>query len=206
MMKKIFSVIAVLLASAGVFANSEEAAVKQVLTDSYKFIRAMDVRGVLTLCHPEYVEIAADGEKFTYSSLQEMIPEYENMRKAILKGTVPGAGLLDVICAIAVLEDEQVTDDIVKICREMGNTPDGKKMLEEAQKALSAMHKEYLAYMDKESRSVKIQSVNVEKESAVLIFTAIGADSGKMEETTLKMVKVDGKWLIKESISKYMEK
>ena len=206
MMKKIFSVIAVLLASAGVFANSEEAAVKQVLTDSYKFIREMDVRGVLTLCHPEYVEVAADGEKFTYSSLQEMIPEYENMRKAILKGTAPGAGLLDVICAIAALDDDQVTDDVIKLCREMENTQDGKKLLEESRKALSAMHKEYLAHVDKESSSVEIQSVSIDKDNAVLIFSAIGADSGKKEETTLKMVKVDSKWLIKESISKYMKK
>ena len=105
-MKKIF---VLLLIFCGIFLRASETAVTQILKDMEKFQLEMNGSSMLELYHPAYVEIDLEGNKTAYAQIKETMQELDAMRQVITKATLPEASLLEIVSAVFVMNESEMT-------------------------------------------------------------------------------------------------
>jgi hypothetical protein len=98
-----------------------------------------------------------------------------------------------------VLSEEKLTDDKIKAVKDMENTPEGKKLKAEYVSALQEMKKMSIEETMAEARSVKIDSIKIDGNTARMVFTV--TVDGVLEYNVWDLVKVDGRWLLKKTRS-----
>ena len=198
-MKKLmilFSAVFILTAAA------TEDSVKLVLKDMEKFRSEMNGSAILELLHPAYVEIDAEGNKKEYAQIKDEMLQLDAMRKVITQATMPEASLLDIVSAVFAMSQNEMTPELRETINSLENSVEGKKLAAESAKILSDIHSMYLESERKMWAGSEVISVKVDKESAQLVFKIKAQDSERIDECTLDMEKVNGKWLVKKSVCK----
>lgn len=189
-----------LLGSITLFASEE--AVKEVLKDLHKYQLEMNGTQMLTLYHPSYTEVDADGKRISYAELKEEMAELDAMRKVITKATLPEATLLEIVSAVFVMNESEITPELRETINEVQNHADGKKLAAESAKTLEEIHKIYIDSVEDFWKSCEIVSVAVEKESAQMVYRMKDPDGKTILEYTVDLIKINNKWLIKSCVIK----
>jgi hypothetical protein len=177
---------------------SDEATVKKVLDDFFTCIAGFDGTGVMKLLHTEFVDEDDEG-KAGYDEMKEYCGHLDMMGSVLKKTTAPDATLLDVVTGIFSIQEEKLTDDKIKAVKEMENTPEGKKLKAEYVSALQEMKKMSIEETMAEARSVKIDSIKIDGNTARMVFTV--TVDGVLEYNVWDLVKVDGRCLLKKTRS-----
>lgn len=177
---------------------SEEAAVKKVLDDFFSCIAEFNGTGVIKLLHPEFVDEDDEG-KADFEEMKEYCGQLDMMGRVFKKATAPDATLLDVVMGIFSLQEEKLTDDEIAAVKALENTPEGKKLKAEYVSALQEMKKMSIEETMAEAKTVKIDSIKIDGNSARMVFTV--TVDGVLEYNVWDLVKVDGKWLLKKTRS-----
>ncbi|MBQ4328937.1 MAG: hypothetical protein IJC27_04345 [Lentisphaeria bacterium] len=198
-MKKIF-VLLLIFCGFPLFASED--AVKQVLKDMEKFQLEMNGSAMLELYHPAYVEIDLEGNKTAYSQIKDNMQELDAMRQVIMKATLPDASLLEIVSAVFVMNESEMTPELRETINSLEDNAEGRKLAVESAKTLSEIHRIYLEAVRELWAGCEVISVKVDKDLAQLVYKMKESGSDRINEYTLELEKVNGKWLIKKSVCK----
>ena len=158
----------------------------------------MDGSGLMKLLHPDFTDEDEEG-KTSYSEMQVMCGELDDMRRVMERALVPGASLLDVMTAVFAIDGEKLDDETRRMIKEAENTEEGKKVRDESVAAIKEVKKIARQEVTDEQQTLKINSLKINGQNAKLAFTVMVDE--KCEYNYWDLTKVDGKWLIKKSRS-----
>lgn len=202
-MNKFFTVL--LLCSAFIAVSASEKEVIRVNDEFHRKMLTLDLNGALALTHPEFTGKTTAGMELNYAIIQRTVMLYQMMDKL----DRPDVTLTEFIEFGVLSQGQVMTPQMRQQVKAMENTEEGKQKL--------ALMKQFL----RETRSKQVQmkaaaatawaqhkviSCKVSGNNAVLVFEMPAADSADIEKTTAEWVKVDGKWLLKKSVTEKSQK
>ena len=196
MKKFLLAAAAVLLTVSFCFAGEKEEVMK-VIDGLYNHARDLNGSALLAQVTDDYTEINEDGEKIDHEEFKKITADLTRMKEIIAKGSAPRATLADIAMAIAALDDSEADAEMLALAKEVGNTPEGKKLADTMRKTLAEMLKIYTDTIDQVSNSLKIVSITVNGDKACAVYR-ITRDN-KLLQIQLDLVKVNGKWLAEKS-------
>ena len=200
-MNKLFALLAVSLVSFVLCAT--EADVTNTFKEYMGNMTELKVKKALTYLDDSFTETSSDGKVLSLADMKKMLPMFDMVEK-VLNGTVA----VEDILALQTMMLGQTVDmnDIRARIKQMESTEEGKKMLAQIKSQMTIMTKESIKEtknnVAKAWKTFKVISCKVNGNAAVIIFEMQHPSSGMMEITTTDMIKSNGKWLIKKSVSK----
>ena len=200
-MNKFFALLAVSLVSFVLCAT--EADVTNTFKEYMGNITEMKVKKALTYLDDSFTETSSDGKVLSLADMKKMLPMFDMVEK-VLNGTIA----VEDIFALQMMIAGQTVDmnDIRARIKQLESTEEGKKMLAQIKSQMTIMTKESIEEtknnVAKAWKTFKVISCKVNGDSAEIVFEMQHPASGMMEITTTDMIKVNGKWLIKKSVSR----
>ena len=230
-MKKLLVLCLTVLLACPLFAN--EAAVRKVLFEINEATANLQLRKMLTHYDRNFTEISAKGEKIDYAQAEIMIKAMDMLDdpnaklseifeilapfvkeippqgiKALKMIENPDAKFSDLIVASAMLSGNNIAPEELEQYKALDDTPKGKELAKQIQAKFgnlkAGMKAEMKAKGKTEAASFKIVSVKVDGNNAVAVYTNVDAETKRNKQSTVTLIKKDGKWLIVKSVSKYI--
>lgn len=230
-MKKLLVLCLTVLLACPLFAN--EAAVRNVLLEVNEASGNLQLRKMLTHYDKNFTEISADGQKIDYAQAEIMIKAMDMLDdpnaklseifeilapfvkeippqgiKALKMIENPDAKFSDLIVASAMLSGNNIAPEELEQYKALDDTPKGKELAKQIQAKFgnlkAGMKAEMKAKGKTEAASFKIVSVKVDGNNAVAVYTNVDAETKRNKQSTVTLIKKDGKWLIVKSVSKYI--
>lgn len=199
-MNKFFALLAVSLVSFVLCAT--EADVTNTFKEYMGNMAELKVKKALTYLDDSFTETSSDGKVLSLTDMKKMVPLFDIAEK-IPNGTIA----VEDILALQMMMLGQTVDmnDIRARIKQLESTEEGKKMLAQIKSQITMMEesiKETKNNVAKAWKTFKVISCKVNGDSAEIVFEMQHPASGMMEITTTDMIKVNGKWLIKKSVSR----
>ena len=230
-MKKLLFLCLTVLLACPLFAN--EAAVRNVLLEVNEASGNLQLRKMLTHYDRNFTEISADGQKIDYAQAEIMIKAMDMLDdpnaklseifeilapfvkeitpqgiKALKMIENPDAKFSDLIVASAMLSGNNIAPEELEQYKALDDTPKGKELAKQIQAKFgdlkAGMKAEMKAKGKTEAASFKIVSVKVDGNNAVAVYTNVDAETKRNKQSTVTLIKKDGKWLIVKNVSKYI--
>ena len=230
-MKKLLFLCLTVLLACPLFAN--EAAVRNVLLEVNEASGNLQLRKMLTHYDRNFTEISADGQKIDYAQAEIMIKAVDMLDdpnaklseifeilapfvkeippqgiKALKMIENPDAKFSDLIVASAMLSGNNIAPEELEQYKALDDTPKGKELAKQIQAKFgdlkAGMKAEMKAKGKTEAASFKIVSVKVDGNNAVAVYTNVDAETKRNKQSTVTLIKKDGKWLIVKSVSKHI--
>lgn len=197
-MKKI-AVFLLLFIGGALFAS--EAEVKRLHTAYLESISELDFNKALLMLHPSYVEIDSEGKQVTVADLKKMNQLAQQMKKI----TVPGIGLADLMEFFAASQGQPFTAEQRRDCEALEKTEKGKeivKQIPEFQATVKAELNKLRQNIKTACQSYKVISCKVDGDKAELKYLMKEVDRDELNEYTVELIKVNGKWLFIKNVEK----
>lgn len=194
-MKKLLSIVALALLTITLCAT--EKAVIKAHEDYCKAFIALDMEKVFSLTHPEFATISSQGRKIDFAAAKRLAKVIELTKK-------PNLSLADIMEMTSIVKGQPFTDEMRKNAEAMEKTEDGKQLMAFMKPmigTLKAQTQEVQNNFAADWKTFKLLSCTVKGDSAKLIYTMHNSTKNVDERTETDWVKVNGKWLIKKSIS-----
>ena len=230
-MKKLLVLCLTVLLACPLFAN--EAAVRKVLFEINEATANLQLRKMLTHYDRNFIEISSKGEKIDYAQAEIMIKAVDmlddpnaklseifeilapifkkitpQMIKALKMIENPDAKFSELMAASAMVSGNVIAPEELAKYQAMDDTPQGKEFVKKIRAQFgnmrAGMKAEMLAKAKVETASFKIVSVKVDGNNAVAVYTNVDAETKRNKQSTVNLVKKDGKWLIVKNVSKYI--
>ena len=230
-MKKLLFLCLTVLLACPLFAN--EAAVRNVLLEVNEASGNLQLRKMLTHYDRNFTEISADRQKIDYAQAEIMIKAMDMLDdpnaklseifeilapfvkeitpqgiKALKMIENPDAKFSDLIVASAMLSGNNIAPEELEQYKALDDTPKGKELAKQIQAKFgdlkAGMKAEMKAKGKTEAASFKIVSVKVDGNNAVAVYTNVDAETKRNKQSTVTLIKKDGKWLIVKNVSKYI--
>ena len=230
-MKKLLVLCLTVLLACPLFAN--EAAVRKVLFEINEATANLQLRKMLTHYDRDFTEISAKGEKIDYAQAEIMVKAMDmiddpnakfsdiceviapifkkitpQMIKALKMIENPDAKFSDLMAASAMVSGNVIAPEELAKYQAMDDTPQGKEFVKKIRAQFgnmrAVMKAEMLAKAKVETASFKIVSVKVDGNNAVAVYTNVDAETKRNKQSTVNLVKKDGKWLIIKVVTKYI--
>ena len=165
-------------------------------------IKAMDMLDDPNAKLSDFFEILAPFVK-------EITPEVINSLKVIEN---PNAKFSEIMVAACQMSGRKIAPEDLEQCKALDDTPKGKEFAKQVQanfgdsiaEMKAKMKAEMKAKAKAEAASFKIVSVKVDGNNAVAVYTSVDAETKRNKQSTVTLVKKDGKWLIVKNVSKYI--
>ena len=119
-----------------------------------------------------------------------------------MKATLPDASLLEIVSAVFVMNESEMTPELRETINSLEDNAEGRKLAVESAKTLSEIHRIYLEAVRELWAGCEVVEVNVDKDAAQLVYRMKESGAERVNEYTLELEKVNGKWLIKKSVCK----
>lgn len=172
---------------------ADEAAIRNLLNDSYTCLLEKNPDKLLSMLHPEYVLIQ-NNEKSSLDDVKRIVDDMKKMYDIIERASAPDASLKTVIEAVFEICPGIIDEDSAGVIDGLENTEQGRELRDKAKETLKSFDRIYRETLEKEMESLKIESVAVTGDKAKLIHTVKDAD-GKNVRGESWLIKVNGKWL-----------
>jgi len=124
----------------------------------------------------------------------------------------PNAKLSEIMVAASQMSGNNIAPEELEQYKALDDTPKGKELAKQIQAKFgdlkagvkAKMKAEMKAKAKAEAASFKIVSVKVDGNNAVAVCTNVDAETKRNQQSTVTLIKKDGKWLIVKNVSKYI--
>ena len=200
-MKNFFYIVIAAFFTFTLFAG--EKAVLQANKEYIQAIMNLDAEKVLSFCHPGFLEIN-NGQTAGYGHVKKGAW----MMKTIRDGIEGKAPLADMMELFSFAKKEKFTPEMRKKYQEMENTPEG-TTLKTSMQMVMLLGKSKAEADSREFREswkyAELLSCNVNGSKAEVIFLKKDSGGTVIENCKNNWVKLNGKWLIKKSVTAKVE-
>lgn len=201
MIKKIITITFAVLA---LTLYSGEKAVQQANNDYIRAIMDMDAEKVLIFCHPRFLE-TGNGKTVGYGHVKKGAWIMKTIRDGI-DGKAPLADMMELF---SFAKKEKFTPEMRKKYQEMEKTAEG-AALKTSMQIIMLLGKTKAESDSREFReswkNAELVSCTVNGSKAELIFDKKDSSGTVIEKCKNSWVKVNGKWLIRRSVTTKVEK
>lgn len=194
-MKKLLSIVVLALLTITLCAT--EKAVIKAHEDYRRAFIALDMDKVLALTHPEFVTISSQGRKIDFARTKQLAKVVELTKKTTIS-------LADIMEMTSIVKGQPFTDEMRKNAEAMEKTEDGKQLMAFMKPMIDTLKDQTRKMQDDfaaDLKTFKLISCTVKGDSAKLIYTMHNSTDNIDERTETDWVKVNGKWLMKKSVS-----
>ena len=174
--------------------RADEEAIRKLFKEHTAAERVMDMEKLLSFYHPEFTGEMSNGTRIDYSTLQTMAKFISLMGKE-------DARLSELMKLAAKVAGKEMSAAELDRFRALDDRPEGKKLVTLMQSQKNAMLAESAAIAD----SFKLTGLKVDNDKADFVYCEHDAKSKALKETSGKMVKHGGRWLIIRSVTKIIK-
>ena len=181
----------------------DQAELKKICSDYHQFIINGTFDRILPFIHKEFQHKDSNGKTLDYAKVQRLAAVYRSWQKA----SKPTASLADIMEFAMFVQGQEFDSSMRKEFDAIEGTDKGKELKAQYQMMIGVAGMKLKAERAKMAaawKTFKIISVTVQGNTAKLIYEMKDTETPKTERSEWDMVKVNGKWLIKKSFTKYL--